>query len=180
VNIVTAIKEGNEKAFSDVYNTSKDKLYFWLLKKTSSSYLAQELLQQTFCKLWLSRSSLNEELSVDVQLFRIARSLMIDELRRQIRLKENLSLLPHLEESDDTTWQTYAVRELTAKLDVSLQQMSPVSRDVFLLSRKHGLTYQQISEKLSISVKTVEYHISKVLSELRKTLLLLSILFINY
>lgn len=180
MNIVTAIKEGNEKAFSDVYNTSKDKLYFWLLKKTGSSYLAQELLQQTFCKLWLSRSALNEDLEVDIQLFRIARSLMIDELRRQIRLKENLSLLPQLEESDDTTWQAYAVRELTSKLDISLQQMSPVSRDVFLLSRKHGLTYQQISEKLSISVKTVEYHISKVLNELRKTLLVLSIIFAGY
>lgn len=177
VNFVAAIKESDERAFAEVYNICKDKLYCWLLKKTNSSYLAQELLQQTFFKLWTSRHTLNSELSIEIQIFRIARSLMIDELRRQIRIKENFSLLPQASESDDTTWQAYVVRELTERLDDSLQQVSPTSREVFLLSRKHGLSYGQIAQQLSISVKAVEYHISKVLEILRKALLMLAVIF---
>lgn len=172
-NFATAIKQGNEKAFARVYSDCKDKLYAWLLNKTNSSYLAQELLQQSFCKLWYSRASINEDLTVDIQLFRIARSLMIDELRRQIRLKEKYSLLPPTEEASDETWQAMAVRELAARIDDSLEQVHPVSKKVFLLSRQQGLSYSEISQQLSISVKTVEYHISKVLGLLRKTILLL-------
>ena len=52
-------------------------------------------------------------------------------------------------------------------IDQAVSVMPEQRRAVFTLSRKHNLSHKEIAEKLGISVKTVEYHISKALSSLR-------------
>ena len=56
---------------------------------------------------------------------------------------------------------------------LALDSMPEKRRRVFYLSRRDHLTYSEIAEREAISVKTVEYHISKVLQELRKLVQLL-------
>lgn len=174
-NLVNSIKSGNELAFSQAYHSSKDKLYGWALNKTHSAYLAQELLQQTYCKLWASRASLNPQLPVEVQIFRIARSLLVDEIRRQIRIKQQYELLPVPETEADLVWQACAERELKNRMEDALLTLHPTARKVFTLSRESGLTNNEIAKTLSISIKTVEYHITKALGVLRRALLFLLI-----
>ncbi|WEK34550.1 MAG: sigma-70 family RNA polymerase sigma factor [Candidatus Pseudobacter hemicellulosilyticus] len=174
LNIVSQIQQDNQRAFENAYTTHKDKLYGWLLKKTQSTYLAQELLQQSFLKLWTSRAQLNPGLSLDIQLFRIARSLMIDEVRRQVRLKKHLSLMPPADTAADEIGAEQDRRALQARIDETLCQLPDTGQKVFLLSREYGLSYQQIASQLSLSPKTVEYHMSKALLLLRKALLLVS------
>lgn len=60
--------------------------------------------------------------------------------------------------------------EIQERIISTLEKLSPKTREVFELSRYENLKYKEIAEKLDISIKTVESHISKALSELRNNL----------
>lgn len=170
------IKKGSVKAFEATYSLYKDKLYFWLLGKMRSEYWAQEILQQTFVKCWINRDNLSETLDIDTQLFRIARSLMIDQLRK---LANERKLLANVPETFNLSspHQEYDALESLQQIDEVVNKLPEVSKQVFRLSRESGFTYNEIAKELSISPKTVEYHISRILNQLRKIVLLLAFFF---
>lgn len=176
---VADIKEGNEKAFASVYEEYKDKLYYLLLSRTKSAYLAQEVVQKTFVKVWTHRDTLNASLNIDVQVFRIARSLMIDELRKLAVDKKRLGIV-ETAESEDSVNNHYHARETRLQIEKILNAIPEQGRLVFRLSREEGLTYNEIARQLSISPKTVEYHISRILSILRKALMFVILMLTNH
>jgi len=84
LNTVYQIRSGNELVFQQVFNEYHGKLYFYILKKTNSEYMAEEVVQLSFIKLWNTRENLNEEFSISTQLFRIAKTTLIDLVRKII------------------------------------------------------------------------------------------------
>jgi RNA polymerase sigma-70 factor (ECF subfamily) len=61
----------------------------------------------------------------------------------------------------------HSAREIQEKLDVAISNLSPQCRQAFELSRYEDLSYREISERMAISVKTVEKHIGKALKILK-------------
>jgi RNA polymerase sigma-70 factor (ECF subfamily) len=171
--MIEAIQQNDGKAFEKLYKLYKDKLYFWLLGKTHSEYLAQEILQQTFVKVWVSRHHLSPELAPDIQLFRTARSLMIDHLRKLANEKNAISNLT-ISETDNSLQQHHNFMDTQYEVAKIIEQLPQMGQKVYHLSREEGLTYNEIAQELSISPKTVEYHISKALGLLRKSLLVIA------
>ena len=61
-------------------------------------------------------------------------------------------------------------RELETAIEKSLTALDEPIREVFILSRYHGLKYSQIAQMMGISVKTVEARLSRALQDLQKLL----------
>lgn len=59
-------------------------------------------------------------------------------------------------------------RQQIALLDIEIENLSPKCRETFLLCKREGLTYIEIADYLNISIKTVENHMVKAFSILRK------------
>ena len=158
--------------FRQVFNEYHSKLYYFILAKTQSEYLAEEVVQDTFIKLWKYRYGLNESLSISTQLYRIATTTLIDLLRKNNTAASVLKELKHQESGwvPDASVDRIAEKELALKISNAVQKLPPMQRKVFELSREEGLSYREIAEKLSISVKTVEIHISKALKFLKSRL----------
>lgn len=164
---INPLREGCLTTFKMVYYQYHPKLYAFLLGKTSSSYIAEEVVQLTFIKLWNNRASLSNEFALDVQLFRIARTTLIDELRKDV-IRNN-----HINRIEQNITQSYTEqfdeRETLKQVTQAIEQLPPVRKMVFKLSRFNHLTNQEIAEMLSISPKTVENHISLAIKELRNS-----------
>src|ERR1700761_6251152 len=79
---VKALKDGDEHYFRQVFDQYHQKLYFFILSKTKSEYIAEEVVQMAFTKLWQCRQTLQEEYTISTQLFRIATTILIDYLRK--------------------------------------------------------------------------------------------------
>lgn len=173
--ITEEIQKGSEAAFERAYKQYGDQLYGFFLSQTGSSFFAEELLQQTFVKLWVSRENLSVQLPLNVQLFRIARSLFIDHLRRRATERAALSQVIPVE-ADNSLEEQQEAGELQKKVNEVVNLLPPVGQKAFRLSREDGLTYHQIAEQLSISPKTVEYHISRALGLLKKNIFVLIML----
>jgi RNA polymerase sigma-70 factor (family 1) len=183
VNTIAALKKSNLLVFNEVYHAHHKKIYFFILRKTRSSFIAEETTQLTFIKCWKYRESLSEDLDISIQLFRIARTTMIDLLRKEnVYEQKVIHIIDRHSFPSDEVWDRLAEKELKHKLAEVLEEMPPMRRKVFEMSRFKGMTYQQIANELSLSPRTVEAHIFQAIKQLKHylgillTLVLLSTL----
>jgi len=171
---IAALRTGDPAIFEEIYRAWHERVYFYVLGKTGSEWLAEETTQMTFIRLWRSRDKLSDEIEFGIQLFRIARTAMIDEIRKEHRKQRDRNL--DTPAAHDGNSQQDG-RELEQRIAVLIDSMPPVRRQVFRMSRFSGLSYQEIASELSLSVKTVEAHVSKALQYLRRMTVFLSFLF---
>jgi len=93
---------------------------------------------------------------------RVARNIVIDNARK-LRVRGGVALaLDDLDESSEP-WLA-PDQETTLLLKQVIMALPPLYRDVFILNRFTGLSYSEIASKLEISVKTVEYRMSRALA----------------
>lgn len=165
MSLILSIQQGDIVAFEQVFDEYHHKLYFFVLGRTHSIYLAEETVQETFVKLWRYRSSLKEEIPISTQIFRIARTVLIDLQRKQKR-QENLYKAVDLTEQSVTLQPDESV-ELSNLIANAIRRLPPTRRTVFHLSRVEGMSNREIADALSISGKTVENHITLAIKQLR-------------
>lgn len=166
---VKEIKEGNRLAYSKVFEEYHLKLYQYIYKYTRSAWYAEETVQLTFVKLWEKREQLSDDHDISTQLFRIAKSILIDLLRKET--------LRHTRELSDTfisatpPEDNLLYKDQLQNVLAAIEELPTQSRQVFKLSRLNELSHKEISRQLSISPKTIEGHISRALRSLRKSIL---------
>ena len=167
MNLVKEIKEGNRLVYGKVFEEYHQKLYQYMYKYTQSAWLAEETVQLTFIKLWEKRENLSEAHDISTQLFRIAKSIVIDLLRKEkVRDAQELS---------DTyisapEHERLIHKETLQQVLSAMEELPPQSKQVFTMSRLGDLSHKEISAHLSISPKTIEGHITRALKYLRKGL----------
>lgn len=163
---ISAIREGSEAAFEAVYHAFHQKLYAYFLKKTGAEAISKELVQQSFIKLWRFRKNLNEELSLSIQLFRIAKTVAIDLLRKEARNRavpvddHFISEIPVAAKEEMLYDKIHLVKN-------ELRHLSPMRRKI-MEYRLEGFSNSEIASSMAVSKKTVENQINKAIHDIRK------------
>lgn len=161
------LKEGDMTVFNTVYRLYHKQIYSFILHKTQSEFIATEVVQLTFIRLWEKRSTLSAQVALPLQLFGMARQVMIDELRKEAtRHKYNSQSEQY--PFTDSLMRMIEGKDLLRHFEREVEAMPAMRKMVFNLSRKNGLSYNEIAEMLGISPKTVENHIAKALSTLKQ------------
>lgn len=177
---IAALKQNDTFTFDELFHEYHQKVYFFILSRSKSTYIAEETTQLTFIKLWNYRHHLDESLPLSQQIFRIARTTFIDVLRRDASYAAMKQNIRTASEKYSNAYEAIETKELKERFHEAVQGLPPVRRKVFELSRFHSLSHKEISELLSLSVKTVETHISLALKQLRHLMIWLTILFISF
>ena len=163
--------EGNQRAFETIFNRYKDKLYSFTLKLTASPEATQDIIQDTFLKLWRDRKSLTTIEHFSSYLFMMTRNQSVNALKRFARetlILSNLKLAEsHTHHSPENILSLKEVREL---LHESLEKLPPRQKLIFTLSRDHGLKHNEIAERLNLSSSTVKNHIIQAIRSLKEKL----------
>lgn len=120
----------------------------------------EDVVQDCFVRL-LEASV--EPRNVRAWLYAAVRNRCIDLLRQSSHSVEPLAV--GLETATDEEQQERSLRE--ARLWEAIDALPARCREVFLLSKRDGLTYAQIAQRLGLSEKTVEHQVSKALKRLR-------------
>lgn len=163
-NYIQEIKQGDHVSFEIVFRLYHKKVYAYFYKKTLCQDQAEELTQMAFIKLWRFKHTLTEDFTLDVQLFKIAKTTLLDYFKKAANDEKNLKIY-HAEraESIQDVAQLYDNQQ---QLEVVLGCLPPTRKQVFVLNRLHGYSYKEIAEQLSISPRTVEKHISLAIKQL--------------
>lgn len=167
---------GSHDAFRCLFMSYFPRVKYFIRHLTKSEPIAEELAQDVFMKIWEQREQLAIIESFSSYVYRMAKNMALNYLRHKY-LEDT-----YLEEYEGETEQTiegelYAHEmELLEQLIVS--RMPPKRKAIYEMSRKEGLTNDEIATRMDISKKTVENHLNLALKEIRKALLLFTSFFI--
>lgn len=164
--ISAEIRNGNMAAFQSLYQAYAEPLYQFLWHRTPDPETAADLVQDSFTKLWEVRANLNPEHSIGAFLYKIARNLAVDTLRKLTREGQKAPVLDQLEALPSDP-ESFVKRD---RVRAAIKALSEQQRQVFCMSRFDGLRYVQIAEILEITPKTVEVHMGRALKKLRTEL----------
>jgi len=173
---ISKIIEGDRETYKRVYLKNFNLLYQLCFEYTQDSSIAEEIVQDTFTKLWEIRKSINSDTNLINFLYTIAKNKCLNYLRDQQTVFRAQKSLKYLEmqfnyealyEVGDNWIQFNELKEM---IDSAIEKMPEEIKKTFILSRFEELKYKEIAEQLGVSVKTVESRISKGLTFLRKEL----------
>lgn len=168
VNDIQELIAGNETAFKMVYDLYSEKVYRLAFRFLKDKEQSEEIVQETFINLWLSRDKLDMNGNLWLYLFVIAKRLSLNTLR-QICKSASLSeaLILNVLEIQNTTEEQVIVRDLVRYTDTLIDKLPKQQKIVYKLSRIEGLSYKEIAEQQNISPNTVRNHMVEALKTLR-------------
>jgi len=150
------------KSIFERYNVRMFNLAFGVLRDEE---LAKDLVQDIFIDLWNRRHTSNIR-GLSHYLLRAIKFQVLKQLRNGKLRGRHLQILQRIEFVNQTE-ESLDVGELEKLLHENLNLLPPRCREVFFLSRFDDLSNKEISDRLKISVKTVEGQITKALAFLR-------------
>jgi RNA polymerase sigma-70 factor (family 1) len=167
------LRRGDPLAFNAIFERYSEQLTHFVARMVESHHVAAELVQDVFLRLWSGRGELDVRGDVRSYLRRAARNRALDWLRREDLHREWEQTAAHeivalSQTSDAAEQERFAL--LSRALAEVLESMPEKRRAVCELRWREGLGPAVIAERLGLSIKTVETHITRGLKEVRASL----------
>jgi len=178
IQLVQKINNGDEAAFRRLFLIYYKRMLLYASGYIDDPFSAEDLVQDFFGDIWEKREKLVITSSVSSYFFSAIHNRCIQYLRK-IKVRENYKQKQILKlreaeimmnHSNDFTFSEMELNEIQKIITISLSKLPEKTQEIFKISRKVLLSNKEIADQLNISVKTVEYHISKALSHLRSAL----------
>lgn len=163
------IREGNIKAFEDVFRRYYSPLCFYAAGITGSIEAAEEIVEELFYRFWKEREELPIFRSLKSYLYVAVRNRSLQYCEhREVKDRYRDFVLSRAKDtpgSDPQEQMEY--RELQELIDATLARFPERRLRIFRMHRMEGRKYTEIASRLSLSVKTVEAEMTKALKTLR-------------
>lgn len=124
---------------------------------------AEDLVENTFMKAWQAIQDGKDFDNFKSYMYLLVRNECIDFLRKK-KNEVDVSEIPDVEE------ETIDTSERDALIWKAMDKLPEKCREIFLMSKRDGMTNEEIAEELDISIKTVKNQMTKAYSRLRESL----------
>lgn len=173
--LIPFLRQGEKKAFEEIYTDFFGVMYHLSLEYLHNEKVSEEIVQDSFMKLWEIRETINDQFNIRNFLYTITKNNCLNYLRNQKIALKHIENIKYLEmqfnyEALEKLGNYSEFEELRQLIDRAIEALPDDLRETFLLSRFEELHYKEIAEKLSVSIKTVEARITKTLRILRQDL----------
>lgn len=173
--LVDRLKQGDNTAFTQLYDQYHRAVYFYILDYVKAPQVAEDLVHDVFMKIWEIREGLTITTSFSSYLYRICHNKAIDALQKiakdeKLRQEVLQWIEPQLQEKERNLQEHRAVYYERIYQE-AISALSPQRQRVFLLCREQGKTYEEAAAELGISRNTVKEHMGEALHFLRNYLL---------
>lgn len=166
--LIALLKKGDENAYAFLVETYNHKLCLYANSLMNDIPLSEDIVQNVFIKVWEGRHNLKPDFSIKSYLYKSVYNACISQYKKNQSVtaleKKYIEGLEHIIEDKDED----ALEKLIGLVKEAIQELPPKCKEVFLLSKKEGLTNIEISEHLNLSKNTIERHINMAFSRIRK------------
>jgi len=168
--LIDHLAKGDEMAFMFLLDNYHRRLHAYALTLVDDYAMAQDIVQNVFLRTWQFRKKLSDKFSIQSFLYRAVYNEFVNSHQKNramllLQQKYLESLNEVVEDVDDSI-----LERMINAVNKEIKKLPPKCKEVFILSKREGLTNNEISEHLDISVKTVEAQITKAFSRLREKL----------
>ncbi len=175
---VADLNSGNARIWRQFVSSHESYLRKFVFTCVLDSAVTEEIVQDVFLVVWKQRHTLPEDSDLKKYMFRCARNLCWDHLEK-LRIKtipiDELDLDNIYRRSNSYLLDSEALDklyedDLRKMIGETLGKMSSQTREIFWMSREQNLSNKEIAERMNLSEKAIEYHISKAIKLIRKDL----------
>jgi len=170
------LAEGDERVFGELYTHYYTRLRPFIHRFVRSDSDTEEVIQETFVRIWLSRDKLPEIENLDAWIYRIASRECLSHLRKSRRARLEMSLVPEehqyaLVSGEMNPAEKLGADQMYTAIERYIENMPKQRKKIYRLSREEGLKPSEIAELLSLSVSTIKNTLSASLKEIRSHLI---------
>ncbi len=163
------ISVGDEMAFREYFDIHKVELFKVIIRLTKSQAITEEIIQEIFIGLWISREHLNKVDDPAAYLYRVLLNKTATYLKKEGNQERIIRAASRQYKplSNSTTEDSVEAKEYLQWIEKALDQLPPQQKIVYKLSRQQGLSNDEIAEHLHISPHTVRSHLAKAMGFIR-------------
>lgn len=182
IQAASDLRKGSYKAFTQIYHAYADDLYAFAIRYLKNRQAAQDIVQDTFMRLWGNRSQIDCFGDLRGFIFAIAKHRIIDTFRRQLLAPQFSEYMEYCNACADelSPEDVLLYDEFITQLKRSKSLLTPRQRQIFEMSREQGLTPSDIASELGLSEQTVKNTLVAALRTLRDELRKYRYLFIFF
>ncbi|KAA1245808.1 RNA polymerase sigma factor [Aquimarina sp. RZ0] len=152
-----------EQEYTSIFNKYSDALCFYLYKRFGDYEKSQDIVQETFIKLWNNRHNISYK-TVKGYLFVVAKNTFINSIKSSnIRNHHKNYIATQALSSVESPEYIMEEKEFLYTLKTAIAALPEKQRVVFMMNRFEDKTYKQVAKVLEVSVKTVEKRMQSAL-----------------
>lgn len=167
-SLLSLVSQGDEKAFEYLMKKYHVGVYSAVLRLTNDQWMAEEVVQDLFLRVWLKRSQLSEIEHFSAWLNKIAQRIALNAIKSSLRKKNDVqSWFTGFYEDLNTADSTKEEHHFAELLKDAVQRLSPRQKEVFTLIKEQGYQREEAARVLNISSETVKTHLEQAMRSIR-------------
>jgi RNA polymerase sigma-70 factor (family 1) len=169
--LVKSLRAGSDQAYRKLFDKYHQKIYRVSLAMGLHQDDAEGIVQDVFLLVWEQRQKLNEALSFNAFLLTLTKRFVIKKVRQKLVFhahQENMIRLKptyHTETEDEIVFNDLEMYALNC-----IHALPPARKEILLLSKKEGLSNDEIALKLGVSKRTVENQLYRAIKNIKQHL----------
>lgn len=173
--VLHRLVDGDDTAFDQLFLALYPAVKNFLVALLRSDYAGEEIAQEVFTTLWITRDRINPDGNFKGYLFQIAKNKALNYIRqndpyRTEPISEELDV-----KSAESTDDAMLVDEMELLIDMAVSRMPPQRQKIYRMSRKEGVSNSEIALELNITKNAVERHLTFAMKDIRKVLKVLTL-----
>ncbi len=162
------ISKSDEKAFAELFEYYRDRIYTFVLKLTHSTLVSEEVVADVFLNIWLYRARLVQVDNFESYLYTIAKNESYKVLK-QIAVNYNTILLTEQHEvcSNQNCEDLVIGKEFNSILQKAVDQLPKQQRHVYELMKVASLNRNEVATLLKLKPETVKFHLAQAMKNIR-------------
>ncbi len=177
--LITRFLAGDQKSFDKIFLHYYPNIQLFINGIIHQKEDSENIAQDIFVKLWQSRTSVAHIQNFDSYLFTMAKHAAFHYLRKEVY--HSTEPIGNVQPQEDhSSEDEIMAKSLLEYIRNAIDKMPEKQKEIFLMSRRDGLSNEEIARKLHISKRTVENHIYRTLCYLKKLILLFFIIYSQY
>ncbi|MDR6785233.1 RNA polymerase sigma-70 factor (family 1) [Pedobacter africanus] len=169
--LVLLLQQGDMDALSGLYFLHVKQLKRYIIKGAKSPALTEDIIHDTFIKVWENRAGIDSSQSFKAYLYTIARRHLLN-LMKRAQFEDGIvnEIKKYSAEADRSTELLLEYNESNSLLNEAVQHLPPQCKEIFIRCKINGQSHKQIAEELHISMSTVNNQMGKALKNIKEFL----------
>ena len=162
----------DENSFKNLFETYFQRIHDYSMAISKSDYIAEEVTQELFIILWRKRGDLHQVQQMDAYIFRIARNLALNLLKKAaVDGQMATQLYKQASKESNEVIEDLNYRGAQDLINIAVGRLPPQPRKIYRLSRDQHMNVDAIALATGLSRNTVKNHLQKALQDIRQHLI---------